>query len=169
MQFEHYRLPSTPLYYSGKLLTMHAPRVGTLIRRLHQRNQAVWSTLCIDPKITSVQTATLSILLDEGPISLSEIGVLASMDLATTRGVVDRLKAQNLITLVKDEGDKRKVIAELTAQGKSYVEAMLPVMDIILDKTLEPLNPAERLAFEFILRKILTSEIDYNPEIATDD
>ncbi|MNL53498.1 HTH-type transcriptional repressor NicR [compost metagenome] len=91
------------------------------------------------------------------------------MDLATTRGVVDRLKAQNLITLVKDEGDKRKVIAELTAQGKSYVEAMLPVMDIILDKTLEPLNPAERLAFEFILRKILTSEIDYNPEIATDD
>lgn len=148
---------------------MHNPRVGTLIRRLHQRNQAVWSAMCINPKITSVQTATLSILLEEGPISLSEIGVLASMDLATTRGVVDRLKVQGLITLVKDADDKRKVIACLTDKGQSYIEAMLPVMDKILDKTLEPLNSAERLAFEFIIRKILAADLGHDLELGADD
>ncbi|WP_449434605.1 MarR family winged helix-turn-helix transcriptional regulator [Pseudomonas putida] len=116
--------------------------------------------MCIDSKITSVQTSTLSILLEQGPISLSQVGELASMDLATTRGVVDRLKGQELITLVKGADDKRKVIACLTEKGKNYIEAMLPVMDEILDKTLEPLNPAERLAFEFLIRKILAADSD---------
>ncbi|WP_322027896.1 MarR family winged helix-turn-helix transcriptional regulator [Burkholderia sp. BCC1977] len=133
----------------------HRARLGSLLRRLYQRNQAIWQAKAIDGKITSVQTATLGILFDEGALSLTEIGTAGAMDPATTRGVVDRLQSHGLVELGSDARDKRRVIVSLNAEGRSYVEAMLPVMDQIIEETLEALNPAERFAFEFLVRKLV--------------
>ena len=131
-----------------------APPIGFLIRKFYQKNQAIWQALCPDQQMTSVQSATLTALAQNGPCSLTELGRAAAMDPATTRGVVERLRQRGMIALLGDPADRRKVIVRLEAAGADYLAVIAPVMPRIAAATLKPLNPAERLALEFLLLKV---------------
>lgn len=134
------------------------PPIGFLIRKFYQKNQAIWHAMCPDPQMTSVQSATLSILQQLGPCSLTELGRAAAMDPATTRGVMERLRQREMITLFDDPSDKRKVMVRLAPPGLRYLAAIEPVMPRIADATVTPLNVAERLALEFLLLKVTDTE-----------
>ncbi len=132
----------------------HPLTIGYLIRKVYQKNQAIWQAMCPDPQITSIQTATLTVLDHLGPCSLTELGRAAAMDPATTRGVVERLHQRGMISLMDDSADKRKVIVRLEQPGFRFLAAIAPIMPRITDATLRPLNIAERLALEFLLLKL---------------
>ena len=136
-------------------LTRH---IGFLIRKFYQKNQAIWQQLSKDPQMTSVQYAVLTVLQRNGPSSLTEIGQEAAMDPATTRGVVDRLRARGMISLNIDSKDRRKVIVGILPPGSDFLHKMDPAMPQVADATLQPLNPAERLALEFLLLKVTNSD-----------
>jgi MarR family transcriptional regulator, lower aerobic nicotinate degradation pathway regulator len=145
-------LPSNPnsgLSQEGRF------RIGLALRRIHQKNQSIWQDRCPDSALTSVQASALSVLHYQGPLSLSELGAAAAIDLSTVRGVVDRLVKRNLMVLLPDQKDGRKVIVKLTPNGEKLITKMFPVMRGIADATMEPLNPAERVALEFLIRKLL--------------
>jgi len=129
-------------------------QVGFLLRKAYQFNMAIWQSLCIDPQLTSVQTAVLAVLHDMGPCSLTTLGREAAMDPATTRGVVDRLRERGLIVLLDDMTDRRKVIAQLVEPGRRLFENMIPALAKISEQTMVRLNPAERVALIFLLRKM---------------
>jgi DNA-binding MarR family transcriptional regulator len=135
-----------------------APPIGFLIRKFYQKNQAIWQTLCPDPQMTSVQSATLSALRELGPCSLTDLGRAAATDPATTRGVVERLRQRGMITLLDDPADKRKVIVRLAPPGLRFLATIDPVMPRIADATVAPLNVAERLALEYLLLKVTDAE-----------
>ena len=135
-----------------------ARQIGFLIRKFYQKNQAIWQRLCPDEAMTSVQSAALSVLLRDGPCTLTTLGRAAAMDPATTRGVVDRLQRRGMISLIDDKADRRKVIVQLLPAAHAYLDAMAETMPWIAEATLTPLNPAERVALEYLLRKVTDGE-----------
>jgi DNA-binding MarR family transcriptional regulator len=78
-----------------------------------------------------------------------------AVDQATIRGVVDRLKARSLVLLKRDPGDRRKVVIGLTKKGSAMLQQMYPKARAITEATLENLNPAERIALNFLLQKMM--------------
>ena len=128
--------------------------VGFLLRKFYQKNQAIWQALCPDKQMTSVQSAALSVLHGGGPCTLTTLGRAAAMDPATTRGVVDRLRRRGMISLQSDPVDRRKVIVQLEPAAQAYFTAMAATMPRIEEATLAPLNPAERIALEYLLHKV---------------
>lgn len=143
-------------------------RVGYFLRKFHQKNQAIWQAHCPDPSLTSVQAGALGVLHYLGPCSLSELGAAAAIDLSTVRGVVERLRKRHLVSTRTDKQDGRKVIVTLEAAGEQLITDMLPIMRRIADDTLSPLNPAERVAFEFLIQKIIAADGDAMLDADTD-
>lgn len=131
-----------------------AEQVGYLLRRAYQRHLAIFQNNAAVDNLTAVQFATLCALDEEGSRSQAELVKATGVDQATIRGIVERLKARDLITLSKDPADGRKVIIAITAAGRSVLRAMTPCALKASEDTLEPLNPAERLALLHTLRKI---------------
>ena len=108
-----------------------------------------------DPQLTSVQFVTLCAINDFGPSSQVELVKSTAIDQASIRGIINRLRTRQLIKISVDRSDRRKVVAELTVKGRSVLARMIPSARRITAQTLNPLNPAEREAFLFLLRKLI--------------
>lgn len=132
-----------------------ADQVGHLLRRAYQRHLAIFQANAADPQVTSIQFATLCALRDNGPSSQSELIRITGVDQATIRGILLRLKRRGLIEDGTDGGDRRKLVIRITARGQALLDEMIPSAQRITELTLEGLNPAERVALMFLLRKIM--------------
>lgn len=134
-------------------------QVGHLLRKTYQRHLAIFQQQAADPNLTAVQFVTLCALRDNGPSSQTELVRLTAVDQGTIRGIIDRLRAREFISLATDPEDRRKVIASLTPAGARAISDMVPCAHRITELTLQNLNAAERVALLFLLRKMLGSEI----------
>lgn len=94
---------------------------------------------------------------DNSGSSLADIVKATVIDQATIRGVVERLKQRELVQVDHDRTDRRKVVINLTEAGQDLVRDMEPFARQITESTYARLNPAERLALDFLLRKMLDS------------
>ncbi|MEQ7922361.1 MarR family transcriptional regulator [Xanthomonas sp. WHRI 1810A] len=130
-------------------------QVGHLLRKAYQRHLAIFQQNVGDSQLTAVQFVTLCALRDHGPSSQTELVKATAVDQATIRGIVDRLKARDLISLEPDPQDKRKVICSLTDIGLQRVQETVPRAAHISELTMNKLNPAERVAVLFLLRKLI--------------
>lgn len=130
-------------------------QAGHLLRKAYQRHLAIFGEMASDKALTSVQFVTLCMLETLGDCSQAELVRATAVDQATIRGVVDRLSARALVVLKKDAKDGRKVVIALTGQGSELLEAMYPKARAITEATVENLNPAERIALNFLLRKMM--------------
>ncbi|MGY4409921.1 DNA-binding MarR family transcriptional regulator [Bradyrhizobium sp. LB7.1] len=65
-------------------------QVGFILRQVWQRHSAIFSRE-IGTNITPTQWAALSKLVETGPCSQNQLGRLTAMDVATIKGVIDRL------------------------------------------------------------------------------
>lgn len=142
-------MPETPDVYDV------TQQVGHLLRKVYQRHLAIFNEQASPTGLTSVQFVTLCILRDLGDCSQADLVRATAVDQATIRGVVDRLKARRLLQLKKDASDGRKVMMALTDDGRAVLDAMYPRARAISEETLAPLNPAERIALNFLLRKMM--------------
>jgi DNA-binding MarR family transcriptional regulator len=133
-------------------------QVGHLLRKAYQRHLSIFQSNASDPDLTSVQFVTLCALHDLGPRSQVELVKATSVDQATIRGIVERLKARGLVDLSKDKADGRKVVISLLPRGEALLEEMYPRAFLISEQTVSRLNPAERIALLFLLRKIADDE-----------
>ncbi|SFE59611.1 DNA-binding transcriptional regulator, MarR family [Paracidovorax wautersii] len=133
-------------------------QVGHLLRRVYQRHTALFQEYIPDSQLTAAQFVVLCSLHDQGSSSLAEVVKATVIDQATIRGVVDRLKQRGLISVDHDRVDRRKVVIELTSEGRHLVRKMQPFARKITQSTYGRLNPAERLALDFLLRKMLESD-----------
>ncbi|WP_410050504.1 MarR family winged helix-turn-helix transcriptional regulator [Bradyrhizobium sp. Bra78] len=133
-------------------------QVGHLLRRNYQRHLAIFQAVAADRQLTSVQFVTLCAISDYGPSSQAQLVNSTAIDQATIRGIISRLVERKLIKLSADPLDKRKVVASLTGQGRQLLQEMIPSAQEITIETVAPLNPAEREAFMFLLRKLIEGE-----------
>lgn len=130
-------------------------QIGHLLRRAYQTHLSIFQQHASDPQLTSVQFVTLCALRDHGPSSQAELVKATKIDQATIRGIVDRLKARGFIRLMADATDRRKIITSLTPDGEIVLSNMVPCAQRITELTFAKLNPAERAAAIFVLRKMI--------------
>jgi DNA-binding MarR family transcriptional regulator len=76
------------------------------------------------------------------------------MDIATTKGVVDRLKAKRLVRSAADETDRRRSVISLTQSGMELIETLRRAGTAISEETLSPLTAREQEMLITLLRKL---------------
>ncbi len=128
-------------------------QVGYLLRLASQRHSALFQNLMVDG-ITPTQFSALIRLNENGECSQNQLGRLSGMDVATIKGVADRLREKGLTTTRSDPNDKRRSLISLSPQGVQLIEDIKTRGAAISAQTLDPLSPQERDMLLQSLRKI---------------
>ena len=127
-------------------------QIGFVMRRVVQRHIAIFSSLI--PDLTPTQFAALAKLCELGQASQNELGRLTSMDVATIKGVVDRLRGRGLVSAEPLADDKRRLILTPTPQGKVLYRKLVSRASEVSQQTLSPLSEAESQQLMALLKKL---------------
>ena len=128
-------------------------QVGYLLRLASQRHATIFQEN-ISARLTPTQFSTLMRVAEHGDVSQNHLGRLAAMDIATIKGVVDRLKQKGLLVTNPDPGDKRRFIISLTKEGSAMIQNLSQDGQTISQETLSPLTPSEQKRLLTLLKKI---------------
>lgn len=128
-------------------------QIGFILRQVSQRHSTIFAEQ-IGSALTPTQWAALIKLLEVGPISQNQLGRLTAMDVATIKGVIDRLTARGLTETGADPDDGRRLLVRLTKAGQLAAEKALPNAIAISDATMAPLSPQERETLLELLSKL---------------
>lgn len=128
-------------------------QVGFILRQVWQRHGSIFSR-DIGTNLTPTQWAALSKLAETGPCSQNQLGRLTAMDVATIKGVIDRLTARGLTETSQDPEDGRRLLVSLTRAGQQLAEKLAPNALAITRETLAPLDTRERETLMALLNKL---------------
>ena len=128
-------------------------QVGFILRQVSQRHTMIFAR-DIGAELTSTQWAALSKLAETGPCSQNQLGRLTAMDVATIKGVIDRLTARGLTETSPDPDDGRRLRVSLTRAGQQLTDKLAANALAISKETLAPLDPRERELFVALLEKL---------------
>ena len=76
------------------------------------------------------------------------------MDVATIKGVVDRLRQKGLVQTEPFQNDKRRNLISLTPEGAAIIDTLQTAGREITRETLRPLSASERRKFIALLKKL---------------
>ena len=138
--------PSRPAYVLDE-------QIGFILRQVWQRHATIFARE-VGNNLTSAQWAALSKLTETGPCSQNQLGRLTAMDVATIKGVIDRLTARGLTETSADPQDGRRLLVSLTRAGQQMVEKMAPNALAITRETLAPLDAKERETLVALLSRL---------------
>jgi DNA-binding MarR family transcriptional regulator len=128
-------------------------QIGFILRQVWQRHSSIFSR-DIGTNLTPTQWAALSKLAETGPCSQNQLGRLTSMDVATIKGVIDRLSVRGLTETSQDPEDGRRLLVSLTRAGQQLAEKLAPNALAITRETLAPLDAKEREMLMGLLNKL---------------
>ena len=138
--------PSRPAY-------VLEDQVGFILRQVWQRHAAIFARE-IGANLTPTQWAALAKLTETGPCSQNQLGRLTAMDVATVKGVIDRLTARGLTETSADPEDGRRLLVSLTRAGQQLAEKVAANALAITRETLAPLDTRERETLVTLLSKL---------------
>lgn len=128
-------------------------QVGFLLRKAHQRHTAIFAQN-IPLGLTPTQFSALAKLAEAGPCSQNHLGRLIAIDVATIKGVIDRLKKRGLVAADIDPDDRRRTLLTLTADAAEMIATLHEAGQRITEKTLQPLSGMERRQLLALLEKM---------------
>ena len=129
-------------------------QIGYLLRLASQRHAGIFQSN-ITKNLTPSQFSVLIRLSEKIELSQNLLGRLVALDTATTKGVVDRLKAKGLIKSKPDNCDKRRTIISLTKLGLSMIDTLRNDGSTITAATLSNLKGTEKRQLLDLLKKIV--------------
>jgi MarR family transcriptional regulator, lower aerobic nicotinate degradation pathway regulator len=128
-------------------------QVGFILRQASQRHATLFAAR-MGADTTPTQWAALAKLHEVGPTSQNLLGRLTAMDVATIKGVVDRLMKRGLVRSATDETDARRRLLTLSDAGRAFVEANFDAAHAVTRETLAPLAERERAMFVALLERL---------------
>lgn len=128
-------------------------QIGFILRQVWQRHATIFARE-MGTNLTPTQWAAVSKLTETGPCSQNQLGRLTAMDVATIKGVIDRLTARGLTETSPDPEDGRRLLVSLTRAGQQLVEKAVPNALAITKETLAPLDAKERETLIALLSKL---------------
>ncbi len=128
-------------------------QIGFIMRQVSQRHATIFAR-DIGADLTPTQWAALAKLAESGPCSQNQLGRLTAMDVATIKGVIDRLTARGLTETSADPEDGRRLRVSLTRVGQQLAEKVAANALAISKETLAPLDPRERELLVALLEKL---------------
>src|SRR5271167_3390246 len=138
--------PSRPSYILDE-------QIGFILRQVWQRHATIFAR-DIGIQLTPTQWAALAKLSEAGPCSQNQLGRLTAMDVATIKGVIDRLTARGLTETSADPADGRRLLVSLTRTGQQLAEKAAPNALAISRETLAPLDAKERETLVALLGRL---------------
>ena len=128
-------------------------QIGFILRQVSQRHAMIFARdIGID--LTPTQWAALAKLQETGPCSQNQLGRLTAMDVATIKGVIDRLTARGLTETSPDPEDGRRLLVSLSRAGQQLAEKGASNALAISRETLAPLDTKERDMLMALLNKL---------------
>ncbi len=103
--------PSRPSYVLEE-------QIGFILRQVWQRHAAIFARE-IGINLTPTQWAAFAKLTETGPCSQNQLGRLTAMDVATIKGVIDRLTARGLTETSADPGGRPPPAGQPDARRRS--------------------------------------------------
>ena len=128
-------------------------QVGFLLRKASQRNSEIFAAR-MNSDLTPTRFAAIAKLHEMGTLSQNELGRHTAMDVATIKGVVDRLRSMQLVETNQDPDDGRKYLVSLTDNGKALFSDVVESAHAVTSETFEGLTKAEICTFLVLLRKL---------------
>jgi MarR family transcriptional regulator, lower aerobic nicotinate degradation pathway regulator len=128
-------------------------QIGFILRQVWQRHATIFARE-IGINLTPTQWAALAKLNETGPCSQNQLGRLTAMDVATIKGVIDRLSARGLTETSADPDDGRRLLVSLTRAGQQLAEKAASNALMISKETLAPLDAKERETLLALLAKL---------------
>ena len=128
-------------------------QIGFILRTVSQRHASIFAR-DIGTNLTPTQWAALAKLTETGPCSQNQLGRLTAMDVATIKGVIDRLTARGLTETSADPEDGRRLKVSLTRAGRELAEKVAANALAITRETLAPLDARERETLTALLSKL---------------
>ena len=136
-----------------KKLYMLVEQVGFMMRLAGQRHSGIFQVHA-PLGLTPAKFSVLIKVLELGECSQNDLGRKTAMDVATIKGVVDRLRARDLVYVKPDPSDKRRALVVPTKGTKAMAQDLKDAGHQITKETLEPLRELEREMFLTLLAKI---------------
>src|ERR1700741_2156238 len=128
--------PPRPLYVLEE-------QIGFILRQVWQRHATIFAKE-IGINLTPTQWEALANLAETGPCPQNQLGRLTAMDVATIKGVIDRLTARGLTETSPDPEDGRRLLVSLTRAGQQLADKAVPNALLITRETLAPRDARER-------------------------
>src|SRR3569833_591534 len=100
-------------------------QIGFILRQVWQRHTNIFARE-IGASLTPTQWAALSKLVETGPCSQNQLGRLTAMDVATIKGVIDRLTARGLTATSRAPQGGRRLLVSLTRAGRQLADNTAP-------------------------------------------
>jgi DNA-binding MarR family transcriptional regulator len=129
-------------------------QVGFLMRVAMQRHTSIFMSRMVHD-LTQTQFAALAKLVEVGTCSQNHLGRLISLDAATIKGVIDRLRVRKLVTVQLNPKDRRRSMVSATKNGTRVANDAVKVAHRITAETLVPLRPLEQRRIVRLLRKMI--------------
>lgn len=104
--------------------------------------------------LTPTQFSALIRIHKEKSCSQNHLGRMISVDVATMKGVIDRLKKKGLIDLNEDPSDKRRILISLAPETEEMIEGFQKIGSKVSEETLRPLTASEGNRLIQLLTKI---------------
>lgn len=128
-------------------------QVGFLLRLASQRHASIFQAHSPDG-LTPTQFSALIRLSEMDECSQNQLGRLISVDVATIKGVVDRLVKKDLVRLRADETDRRRTLISLSATAREMIDDLHEAGRRISAETLRPLSPTEQATLLRLLGRL---------------
>ena len=128
-------------------------QIGHVLRKVSQRHTSIFSSV-MPTELTPTRFAAMAKLWELGPLSQNELGRLTAMDIATIKGVVDRLRVRNLVESERDPNDARRQLIKLTSKGEEVIKKAIPDALEVTRLTVDALTQAETKQLLKLLLKL---------------
>jgi DNA-binding MarR family transcriptional regulator len=147
---------SPALAESNDLPPAIAERMGFLTGRIHQHMlRLVRESDAFDEPFTGKHFGSLSVIIDEEPLSQHELGQRIWLDRTTMVAIVDDLERAGFVHRRRNPEDRRAYALEATDAGRAWaVEARKAVLEAERE-LLAPLSTAERKQLIGLMQRLL--------------
>jgi MarR family transcriptional regulator, 2-MHQ and catechol-resistance regulon repressor len=96
------------------------------LSKAYDKAHKVQAKQMFEENLTSPQFGVLEIIYKSGPIPLKKIGEEMMVTGANITCVMDNLEKEGFVKRIYSKEDRRVILAELTAAGKSKIESIMP-------------------------------------------
>jgi DNA-binding MarR family transcriptional regulator len=133
---------------------------GYLFRRMQQIAVAIFIEECKDFDLTPVQYAALIAIRTHPGIDATRLSSVIAFDRSTLGSVIERLEAKSYVERKPAPEDKRVKLLYLTKAGANLLRDIMPSVDRVQSRILQPLKPADRKTLLTLLEQL----VDLNNE-----
>lgn len=128
-------------------------QIGYLLRLANQRHSTLFQEV-VPLGLTPTQFAALVKLAELGECSQNELGRRTAMDVATIKGVIERLRKKGLVEVNSDPNDRRRAVISIPKDRADIVPELFEAGHNVSNLTLSPISSSEQKTLLRLLQKL---------------